>query len=211
MHLGQGYEVHVLPDAVNVISPHGSGGDDAASYRRVVFKQLLAADAYQNLNRLSRLYTVRDVDAEREEQVEVLSYFLLIDIHLCQARYGFKIDFDLLSFPIGRNGDCFPHPCHLHLFPFLGIGGVIAVVGTFEITIGKRVDVPGRRDFDACCTPRTGCSRQGQCRCLALPLPVCRGKCDRQKVPIAVQANLFAIRFLHFVDDSFAGSVRVGV
>ena len=153
MHFGQCQQIYILPDTGNMISPHRTGRNNAATNRRIVFKQRLAANSHPYFSCLTCIHFIRNIYTERKENIKILSHLLLINIDFSISGYSLKIKFYLLTIPVSRNRYSFLHPCHFHLLPFFRIRRVIAMIGTFHISVGKRINIPGRRYFYASFAP----------------------------------------------------------
>ena len=67
MYFGESQQIHILPDAVDMIPPHGTCRDDTSSDRRIIFKQGLAAYTYQYLDSFTGSDFISDIETERQE------------------------------------------------------------------------------------------------------------------------------------------------
>ena len=202
-HLRNGEQVDVLPDAVDVVSPHRAARKDAAAYGAAVLEEPLAAHAHEYFVLLSGLYQVGNVEAEGQHQVEVLARLTPVDVHLGAARHGLEVQAHGLPAPVGGHIDRLAHPRHLHAVPLFRVRRVVAVVGTFKVSVCKIVDVPGRRYFDARLVP-LALSGLRQCGGVARAVLEILWRGDGLEVPVAVEANLLAVLRLRPVHQAFA-------
>ena len=90
-HRRAAQQIHVLPDAVDVVSPHRPGRHNPAADAGVVFELLLGLDEHADIGLLPGTDDLGDIGLEREEKVEVLRYLLPVHEHLCLAGDGLEM------------------------------------------------------------------------------------------------------------------------
>jgi hypothetical protein len=178
-------EVHILPNAIDVTSPHRPGRDNPPPHTRAVLKQLLGLDEHTNVGFLPGTDEVGDVGFEREKQVEVLGDLLPAHEDLSPAGDSFEMQEYPVSGPVGRHPDRPLHPGLTDLVPGGRIGWIVAVVRPFQAVPSEAVHVPWGRNLDLDGVPCLRTLRPGL------------------EVPPPVQAHLVAVRLLQPVDEPF--------